>query len=164
MDLFRKTYEIYGMVEKSCVFKIGSGFIRADFKQGSLATSGVLPATFTTSDRVIQCVIETSEKYKTGIIKPGSAIKIGEVKESTSSLNTDLDEGEKEMLENLEGEKEGTLEGDTEKADYPDVTTGQAARAILSIEPYNVSMVRLQRNDEIRLVASEVGITFSNWK
>lgn len=162
MNLFRKTYEIYGMVEKSCVFKIGSGFIRADFKQGSLATSGVIPASFTTEDRVVQCAIEASDKYKSGVVKIGKMIKIGELpdaekKDAPPMVPATGPEGKG----GCEGEGEGKPTG---SIDYPDVTTGQAARAILSVEPYSVSVARLQRNDEIKVVALGLGVSFSNWK
>lgn len=164
MDLFRKTYEIFGMVEKSCVFRVGSGFIRAEFKHGSLATSGIIPATFTTSDQVIQCAIEASDKFKNNVVKLGKSVKIGEIQE----IKAPSDAPKQPAGNDDKGEGGGEAGGndDTGKGsiDYPDVATGQAARAILSVEPYNVSMARLQRNDEIRVVALEVGVTFSNWK
>lgn len=151
MDLLKKTYEIFGMVEQSCVFKAGSGFIRVDFRNGSLATSGVVPATFTTKDRAIQTVIENSEKFKNGVIKLGKSVKIGSIADVTQEKDPETPAPNNSNISN-------------DITDYPDVTTGQMARGILSIDPYNISLSRLQKNDDIRSVAAELNVTFSNWK
>ena len=69
MKIYKKKYAIYGMIEQSSVFPMGTGHVRVDFRHGSLTTAGIVPATYTTSNPVIQQAIENSPKFKARIIK-----------------------------------------------------------------------------------------------
>lgn len=67
-----------GQVSCSMVFRLGKLKVRANFEGGSLTSQGILPATFQTSDTLIQHVIESSEKYRNGTVKIDSVIDLAE--------------------------------------------------------------------------------------
>ncbi len=68
-----KTYEIPGMKECHPVFRAGRGRIRVPFTGGQLCAGGVRPASFSTSDPVLQAVIEASPQFRSGQIRTGEA-------------------------------------------------------------------------------------------
>ena len=55
---------------------MGTGHVRVDFRHGSLTTAGIVPATYTTSNPVIQQAIENSPKFKARIIKEIESVLI----------------------------------------------------------------------------------------
>lgn len=63
------TYGVYGLMEWHALLNVGKCCIHVDFTGGALSGYGVTPAEFTTSDPVIQHVIESSGYFKSGKIK-----------------------------------------------------------------------------------------------
>ena len=64
-----RTYGIHGLMEWRGVFPLGRTSIAIDFSGGTFSGLGHTPATFTTSDRAIQHIIETSEHFRSGRVK-----------------------------------------------------------------------------------------------
>lgn len=71
------TYGVYNLVEWQARLRVGKGWIEVPFTGGSTTTSGVTPASFTTSDPVVQFAIEKSEPYRRGKIKTVRSIDLG---------------------------------------------------------------------------------------
>lgn len=156
MKIFKKRYAIYGMVEQSCVFPLGNGQIRVNFQRGSLTTSGVVPATFTTTNSAIQQVIEKSSKFKDGFIKLDEEVLYKDTGEE-ANLEVTNKEGN--------GDTSGSVHGDTPPAGtFPDVKNSQQAKDILLGEPFNVALVELGNKTAILTKAEELGVSFPNWK
>lgn len=65
----KKTYAIYNLAEKHTVFYLGKTRVHVSFTGGVITKKGVTPATFTTSDPVVQLSIENSPDFKRGAIR-----------------------------------------------------------------------------------------------
>lgn len=148
---------------------MGSGHIRVDFRHGSLTTAGVVPATFTTSNPVIQQAIEDSSKFKLGIIKIADKVLIKDTGTSDVSKEASGMAEQTSNAEKSEGSDSGTDIGNagqtSENANtYPDVKNSQQAKDILLSEPFNVSLAELGNKAAIQSKAGELGVSFPNWK
>jgi hypothetical protein len=67
--MIKKTYGAHGMIEWHPVIKVGKAVFHFEFTNGALNAYGVTPAEYTTSDKVLQHVIENSAYFKQGRIK-----------------------------------------------------------------------------------------------
>lgn len=65
----KKTYVLKGMIEAHKVFDAGGARIRIHFTGGSLGSWGLSPARFTTSNPVLQKIIESSRLYKEKVVQ-----------------------------------------------------------------------------------------------
>ena len=65
----RVTYEIHGQIERNSYFRIGKALVRIEFTGGSINSTGVIPAQYTTENALFQSAIENSEAFRTGEIK-----------------------------------------------------------------------------------------------
>lgn len=65
----RITYGVYGMMEYQAVIKVGRSKMKVQFADGSVSAVGVSPATFSTTNLMVQTAIEMSEQFKRGLIK-----------------------------------------------------------------------------------------------
>lgn len=73
------TYGISGLMECQTVIKIGKkSTMKVHFSDGSMTAMGVNPATFTTSDFMVQHAIENSNDYKRGRIYTVRSIVLDE--------------------------------------------------------------------------------------
>lgn len=138
-----KIYEIRGVVECSRVFRLGELCVRCGFSGGAVNETGVIPAVYSTSNPVIQTVIENSELYKGGRIKIQSQIP--------------------EDSDNEKEDKEEGVGGENDCTDFPDVKNSQMAKDVLMSEPYNISLSELANKASVQAKAKELNITFSNW-
>lgn len=66
---YKKTYAIYHLAEKHTVFYLGKTKVHVSFTGGIITKKGVTPATFTTTDPVVQLAIENSGDFKKGAIR-----------------------------------------------------------------------------------------------
>nr|DAW92975.1 MAG TPA: hypothetical protein [Caudoviricetes sp.] len=155
MNIYKKKYAIYGMIEQSCVFPMGAGHIRVDFRHGSLTTAGVVPATFSTSNPVIQQAVENSPKFKSGIIKMVESIVVKEVATVSATKGTETPEVGDTV--NAAKNREG------EETSYPDVKNSQQAKDVLMAEPYSIPLAELGNKAAIQAKAEELGVSFPNW-
>ena len=60
----KKRYEVKGMMEWHPLFKVGRSTLRVSFTGGHLCGGACTPASYETSDPVVQRVIESSEAYR----------------------------------------------------------------------------------------------------
>jgi hypothetical protein len=63
------SYGVYGMIEYVAVIRCGKSVFKVQFSDGVLSATGSKPATYRTSDYMMQHVIENSMQYKSGLIK-----------------------------------------------------------------------------------------------
>ncbi len=150
IDLYKKKYGIYGKVEMSVLIPVNKAKLRINFQDGIINAQGVVPASFTTSDPVVQTAIENHEMYLKGRIKLVKKYKIGEVETETSSQPSKSESPAPETPQ----------DGSTV---YEDVKNAQTAKEIL-IREFNVPIVELQDKESIKSKAKELGVSFPNWK
>lgn len=149
--LYKKKYAIYGKVEMSVLIPVNNAKLRVNFANGVITPSGITPATFSTSDPVVQTAIENNRLYLKGVIKLEKSFKIGEVEVNDEKPVSDEDKNEKEP------------ESQSSVKSYPDVKNVQSAREIL-ISEYSIPIAELQDKERIKMKAEELGIEFPNWK
>lgn len=149
--LYKKKYAIYGKVEMSVLIPVNNAKLRVNFANGVITPSGITPATFSTSDPVVQTAIENNRLYLKGMIKLEKSFKIGEVEVDDKKPVSDEEKNEKEP------------ESQSSVKSYPDVKNVQSAREIL-ISEYSIPIAELQDKERIKMKAEELGIEFPNWK
>nr|DAU87716.1 MAG TPA: antifreeze protein-associated protein [Caudoviricetes sp.] len=149
--LYKKRYAIYGKVEMSVLIPVNNAKLRVNFANGVITPSGITPATFSTSDPVVQTAIENNRLYLKGMIKLEKSFKIGEVEVNDEKPVSDEDKNEKEP------------ESQSSVKSYPDVKNVQSAREIL-ISEYSIPIAELQDKERIKMKSEELGIEFPNWK
>lgn len=143
-----------GQISCSMVFRLQKMRVRVNFEGGSLTSQGVVPAIYKTSDTLIQHIIESSDKFKSGAVY---------VKESV-----DLEEDE--QVEEISEHRPLTINlNDTpmpssDMKEYPEVTNFQTAKSILMGKPYFVTLAELQTKDELLVKAQSLGVSFPNMK
>ena len=150
IDLYKKKYGIYGKVEMSVLIPVNKAKLRINFQDGIINAQGVVPASFTTSDPVVQTAIENHEMYLKGRIKLVKKYKIGEVETESSSQTSKSESPAPETPQ----------DGSTV---YEDVKNAQTAKEVL-IREFNVPIVELQDKESIKSKAKELEVSFPNWK
>lgn len=135
----------------SVLIPLNNAKLRVNFANGVITPSGITPATFSTSDPIIQTAIENHRLYIKGMIKLEKSFKIGEVEVNDEKPVSDEDKNEKEA-----GSQSSVKS-------YPDVKNVQSAREIL-ISEYSIPIAELQDKERIKMKAEELGIEFPNWK
>lgn len=125
------------MVEWQTSVFLGSTPIRINFTGGCISTRGIDPATFKTSDPLVQLAIENSHFFKKEKIK----------------LVTE-EKTEEEVIKEENIDNDGNV--------YPDVKTLVSAREILRSK-YGVDLSELQNKDSVISKAESLGVKFPNW-
>ena len=125
----------------SILVPVNNAKLRINFTNGIINANGIFPATFTTSDPVIQTAIENCTYFQKGLIKIEKSFKIGEIEE--------VKKEEKKVVE-----KEGKV--------FPDVKNMQSAREIL-INQFGVSLSELQDKEHVQKKAEQLKVKFPNW-
>ena len=69
MKKTKNTYGVYNIIEWHAIIKAGKATIKVPFSGGAMTTQGVTPATFTTTNPVVQLAIERSAAFASGKIK-----------------------------------------------------------------------------------------------
>lgn len=139
VDLYKKRYAVKGKVEMSILVPVNNAKLRINFTNGIINADGIFPATFTTSDPVVQTAIENSTFFQKGLIKIEKSYKIGVIEEKK---------------EEKEAEEEFHL--------FPEVKNMQSAREIL-INQFGVSLSDLQDKEHVQKKAAQLKIKFPNW-
>lgn len=124
----------------SVLVPVNNAKLRINFTNGIINADGIFPATFTTSDPVIQTAIENSTFFQKGLIKIEKSFKIGVIEE--------------EKKEEKVSEEEFRL--------FPEVKNMQSAREIL-INQFGVSLSELQDKEHVQKKAAQLKIKFPNW-
>ncbi len=135
----RITYEIHGQIERNSYFRIGKALVRIDFTGGTINSTGVYPAQYTTDNPLFQRAIENSNAFRCGEIKRGRV----------------------DVLD--EGKKAGEEPEEPQYTVVAEVTNAQQARAVLMAEPYNCQLSQLQNKNSIKSVAKAHSVSFPNW-
>lgn len=135
----------------SVLIPVNNAKLRVNFANGVITPSGITPATFSTSDPVVQTAIENNRLYLKGMIKLEKSFKIGEVELDDEKPASDEEKNEKEP------------ESQSSVKSYPDVKNVQSAREIL-ISEYSIPIAELQDKERIKMKSEELGIEFPNWK
>lgn len=135
----------------SVLIPLNNAKLRVNFANGVITPSGITPATFSTSDPIVQTAIENHRLYIKGMIKLEKSFKIGEVEVNDEKPVSGEDKNEKEA-----GSQSSVKS-------YPDVKNVQSAREIL-ISEYSIPIAELQDKERIKMKAEELGIEFPNWK
>lgn len=135
----------------SVLIPLNNAKLRVNFANGVITTSGITPATFSTSDPIVQTAIENHRLYIKGMIKLEKSFKIGEVEVNDEKSVSGEDKNEKET-----GSQSSVKS-------YPEVKNVQSAREIL-ISEYSIPIAELQDKERIKMKAEELGIEFPNWK
>ncbi|WP_288717535.1 hypothetical protein [uncultured Duncaniella sp.] len=78
MNKKKITYGVSGMMEYQAVVKVGKKNVSINFSDGSISAMGTNPATFTTSNIIIQNAIEASNDFKRGRISIVRSIDLAE--------------------------------------------------------------------------------------
>jgi len=103
-----KKYAVYGKVEFVMAITIANNSINVDFSGGSITSRGVIPATYTTNNPLLQKALEESSEFKVGIVRVISAIpeandvRVARAKEEAekarqeAALKTEEEAGKKE--------------------------------------------------------------------
>lgn len=68
MKRCKKTYAIHNLAEKHTIFHLGKTKVHVSFTGGQVTKNGVNPATFTTTDPIVQLAIERSNDFLKGAI------------------------------------------------------------------------------------------------
>lgn len=140
MDMKKRiTYEIHGQIERNSYFRIGKALVRIDFTGGTINSTGVYPAQYTTDNPLFQRAIENSNAFRCGEIKRGRV----------------------DVLD--EGKKAGEEPEEPQYTVVAEVTNAQQARAVLMAEPYNCQLSQLQNKNSIKSVAKAHSVSFPNW-
>ncbi|MBD5205011.1 MAG: hypothetical protein HDS84_01345 [Bacteroidales bacterium] len=104
MKKYKKTYAIHTLAEKHTTFYLGKTKVHVSFTGGQVTKNGVNPATFTTSDPIVQLAIERSKEFENGAVTVLAQYPMqGEVKIGKNSL--------------IQGER-SELQRDTEAAGF----------------------------------------------
>lgn len=140
IELYKKRYAIHGKVEMSVLIPINNAKLRVNFTNGVINSNGITPATFSTSDPVVQTAIENNKLYQKGLIKLDKKWKIGEI----------------EPLQNEVQENKDSY------TVYTDVKSVQSAREVL-IRDYKIPLSELQDKERIKNKAEELKVKFPNW-
>lgn len=74
----RITYGVSGMMEYQAIIRFGKNTLKVTFTGGSMNAIGITPATFTTSNFLIQQAIENSIEFKRGRIRIVRFIELDE--------------------------------------------------------------------------------------
>lgn len=158
-----KTYEIIGHISCSMVFCMNKIRVRVNFEGGSLSSQGVVPAIYKTSDALIQHIIESSDRYKSGAISLKECVDLGGEDENDEQEGQDGEDESKGESGTQPGE-DSLAKSDSHLKEYPEVTNFQTAKSILMGKPYHVPLAELQSKDELLTKAQSIGVSFPNMK
>ena len=73
----KKRYDVRGMMEWHTEFRAGRSRLKVSFTGGHVCGGAATPASFETSDPVVQAIIENSSAFKGGRIRIGSVMDTG---------------------------------------------------------------------------------------
>lgn len=106
MKKCKKTYAIHTLAEKHTTFHLGKTRVHVSFTGGQTTKNGVNPATFTTSDPIVQLAIERSNDFAKGAIVLLAKYPMqGEVKIGKNPPESKKPESKKPELKKPESKK-----------------------------------------------------------
>lgn len=112
----KTTYGVYNLIEWQAILRMGRAVVRIPFTGGSITTQGVTPATYTTSDPIIQYAIERSPEYHSGKIKMIRRVLLGgeiEIERNAPrSIFKDVDSGSESCCKGFPSVKDTDVKTD----------------------------------------------------
>lgn len=152
-----KVYGIYGRTNVEIVLPVGKARLPLSFERGSLDKKYFRPATFMTSKKYIQDMIENSELF-------GSTIKL--VKVINTAENTPAVESGPEQKPATRRQKPSTETnsregGDGDATDFPEIDSREGVIEIL--KQNGAKATDLVSDDKIQAFMAKRKITFSNF-
>ena len=146
---------MYNLVEWQAAIRMGKARVKVPFTGGAITTQGVTPATFTTSDPVVQLAIECSAEFKSGRIKIVRTRDLGgdvEIEVNNSGATDGI------PLPRHHGKREETAGEVEETAQKAEETAGKAANGIAGNESEEIpekcvqsmTQVEFSCNDDAR--------------
>lgn len=140
--MFKKTYGIYGLLEWHGFINSHGVKMKVHFTNGSVTAHGVAPATFTTSSKLTQHIIENSEKFQSGRIFIVSAVEMPNTASKTERTDDNTEEAP------IAGKKE------------VEVTSLAEAKEYL-VENYDIAVSKLRSRAQIMEQAATCGVEFT---
>lgn len=142
----QRTYAVFGLMEYTINVTLGARLLKIPFTGGIASKDGVRPATYTTSNPVVQFAIESSSHFKSGRVKifktigeaTPNAISVSEAKAArekaaaAKAAEEDVEKAAEEDVEktadvDAEEEKPTDTEIDTEEVKTEEDTTDTAS-------------------------------------
>lgn len=145
MANFRKTYGITHLIEWCATFSLGKTKVKVWFKGGQTTYNGVIPATATTSNPIVQFAVENSPEFKNGLIKITSSVQL---KDNSATDNPKAVKGKKKAI--------NTNDDNIVKVE---VSVNDDAREYLE-DNFGIAPSSVRTKDDIMRVALEHGIEF----
>lgn len=142
--MMQRTYAVFGLMEYTINVKLGSRLLKIPFTGGIASKDGVRPATYTTSNPVVQFAIESSNHFKSGRVKTVKTIgeaapdapSVSEAKaarEKAAAAEAKAAEAKETKEATVQAEPSTTEDSDTEtatdKGEDADGATEAAAEA-----------------------------------
>ncbi len=172
-----KVYGIYGRTTVEINLPVGKAMLPLTFERGCLDRKNFRPATYITSKKYIQDMIENSNLFGKSIklvkvygnepaVEQKSATKAATVKKQSAGTQATTDKGKKaaetskaeSTEETVSNEPEGNADGIT---DYPDVTSKEEAIAVL--KSLGAKATDFKDEDALPALMAKYKVTFSNF-
>lgn len=120
----KTTYGVYGLIEWGARIPFGKGCVQISFSGGSKTPNGIIPATYTTDNPVIQLAIEQSPDFRAGKIRSVRTIPLNEeIRVHTNPAP--------EQASSVAAQRQFRAEG----VPVPEIPSPEAPSAALSPEP-----------------------------
>lgn len=150
----RKKYTVRGMMEWHPVFKAGRARIQVSFTGGHLGDGCITPASFETSDIVLQRVIEKSSAFRSGRIRLSATVREEGDSEAGSAAKAKADIKERPAVRKAEA---ASLQKDLFGMQTMVFESMDAAAEYLH-EEKGIPLARLMEAEECRAEAVKIGI------
>lgn len=157
--MLTKIYSYPGIADGEIQIKAGNALVRVPFTGGHIDRKNARNATYTTSDPVMQLIIENSHMFGRRIFLDRT-YGTAEVKPATTTTTTTTKKEESPAAE-IEEKETGGVSSSASITEYPEVTTFDGAVAVLKAN--GVKAVSLRTKAAARRAAASLGIAFPNY-
>lgn len=154
--MLTKVYSYPGIADGEIQIKVGNALIRVPFTGGHIDRKNARNATYTTSDPVMQQIIEGSHMFGRRIFLDRT-YGTAEAKPSNTTVVKKVETPGIEEQSDIEDEIPSVMG----KTEYPEVTTFDGAVAVLKAN--GVKAVSLRTKTAARRAAASLGIVFPNY-
>lgn len=154
--MLTKIYSYPGIADGEIQIKVGNALVRVPFTGGHIDRKNARNATYTTSDPVMQLIIENSHMFGRRIFLDRT-YGTAEVKPATTTTT----KKEESPATEVEEEETDEVSSSVSITEYPEVTTFDGAVAVLKAN--GVKAVSLRTKAAARRAAASLGIAFPNY-
>lgn len=175
MKKTKKTYGVYNIIEWHAIIKAGKATVKVPFSGGAMTTQGVTPATFTTSNPVVQLAIERSPAFESGKIKliktypTNEEVAVERNPEACQKANLEAtkakeakEAGAAEAAEQSPKEAEADASAQVQKDEAGAVVKVSCERDAAEYlrDHYGIALSKLRYKSNIAAAAEQYGVTF----